>query len=95
MTVHPVRINGLILGVPQSFEYLRRMQDRICDFIVRHSGATRETLDELMAGQEDMATDIGTILCGAEAVEAGLVETEGDFSAAMDALKEMIRSGKA
>ncbi|MBR7165422.1 MAG: ATP-dependent Clp protease proteolytic subunit [Clostridia bacterium] len=95
MTVHPVRMTGLVLGVPQSFEYLRRMQDRICDFITTHSAVSRRELDALMAGQHHMATDIGTILCGAEAVAAGLVETVGSFGDAMDALKEMIKPVKA
>ncbi|MBR3837256.1 MAG: ATP-dependent Clp protease proteolytic subunit [Clostridia bacterium] len=95
MTVHPVRMTGLVLGVPQSFEYLRRMQDRICDFITTHSTVSRRSLDALMAGQHHMATDIGTILCGAEAVAAGLVEKLGSFGDAMDALKAMIKSPKA
>lgn len=95
MTVHPVRIQGLVLGVPQSFEYLRRMQDRICEFIVENSRITRENLDRLMAGRSDFATDIGTILCGREAVEEGLIGKLGSFSDAMDSLKETVKAGKA
>ncbi len=95
MTVHPVRITGLVLGAPQSFEYLRRMQDRICDFIVEHSHLNREKLDEWMAGQQDMATDIGTILSGREAVDGGLVDKLGSFGDAMAALKRMMSSQKA
>ena len=87
MTVHPVRITGLVLGVPQSFEYLARMQDRICDFVVAHSRIKREKLDELMAGQSDMATDVGTILRGKEAVELGLIGGIGGFADAVAALK--------
>jgi ATP-dependent protease ClpP protease subunit len=91
MTVHPVRINGLVLGVPQSFEYLQRMQDRICEFILENSRIEAGVLSELMRGRQDMATDIGTILSGKEAVDLGLVDELGSFSAAMDRLKE--RSG--
>lgn len=90
MTVHPVRIQGLVLGVPQSFEYLRRMQERICDFILAHSRISREKLMGYMAGHHDMATDIGTILSGQEAVSSGLVDQIGSFSDAMDALKRQI-----
>jgi len=95
MTVHPVRINGLVLGAPQSFEYLRRMQERICRFIVSHSDISHEKLDELMQGRHDMATDIGTILDGEEAVSCGLVSQLGTFSEAMRYLKEEIRRRKA
>ncbi|MBR2634354.1 MAG: ATP-dependent Clp protease proteolytic subunit [Clostridia bacterium] len=95
MTVHPVRIQGLVLGVPQSFEYLRRMQERIDDFVVRHSGILPERLSELMAGRHDMATDIGTVLGGREAVEAGLVDAVGNFSDAKAALEEMIEREKS
>lgn len=91
MTVHPVRINGLVLGVPQSFEYLRRMQDRICDFLVENSAVSRDKLEELMAGRHDMATDIGTILSGKEAVACGLVDALGTFSDALEELKGRIR----
>ncbi len=95
MTVHPVRIQGLVLGVPQSFEYLKRMQDRICDFLVENSHITRERLDRLMAGRSDFATDIGTVLCGREAVEEGLIDSVGSFASATSALKEAIRAEKA
>lgn len=90
MTVHPVRVNGLVLGVPQSFEYLKRMQDRISDFIVENSHITRQTLDALMEGRSDMATDIGTILDAREATACGLVDAIGTFHDAMQALKERI-----
>ena len=95
MTVHPVRISGLVLGVPQSFEYLRRMQDRISEFIVKNSRIPRETLDRFMLGRSDMATDIGTILGAREAVESGLVDEIGTFSDAMGHLKRRIRENKA
>lgn len=95
MTVHPVRISGLVLGVPQSFEYLRRMQDRISDFIVQNSHVSRKTLDRYMLGRSDMATDIGTILGAAEAVSSGLVDAVGTFSDAMGELKRRVRDAHA
>lgn len=94
MTVHPVRMNGLVLGTPQSFEYLRKMQERISEFVVRHSHISRAKLDEWMAGRSDMATDIGTIVEGAEAVEAGLCDQMGSFSDALSLLKEKIKKHK-
>lgn len=95
MTVHPVRMNGLVLGVPQSFEYLKRMQERICDFVVSHSHISPETLDRLMSGRHDMATDIGTILQGEEAVDTGLIDSMGTFSDALAELKAQIQAKKS
>lgn len=95
MTVHPVRINGLVLGVPQSFEYLRKMQERIVRFIVEHSRISYEQLEEWMQGRHDMATDIGTVVEAGEALHAGLVDEVGTLSSAMAWLKGEIRSKKA
>jgi ATP-dependent protease ClpP protease subunit len=95
MTVHPVRIQGLVLGVPQSFEYLRRMQERISAFILEHSRIAPEVLEGYMSAHHDMATDIGTILSGREAARSGLVDHIGTFREAMDALKQQIRQKKA
>ena len=89
MTVHPVRTTGLVLGVPQSFRALREMQSRISEFICRHSriGATR--LEELMMRPDEMATDVGTVLDGKEAVACGLIDEVGGLSAALAALRGM------
>jgi ATP-dependent protease ClpP protease subunit len=95
MTVHPVRMNGLVLGTPQSFEYLRKMQERISEFVVSHSHISRGKLDEWMAGRHDMATDIGTIVEGREAVAAGLCDGMGSFSDALAILKEKIKGKKS
>ena len=95
MTVHPARINGLVLGVPQSFEYLRKMQERITDFIVAHSHVSREDLEKLMNGRHDMATDIGSIVDGGEAQSIGLVDEAGSLSDALRWLKEEIRRRKS
>ncbi len=90
MTVHPVRFNGLVIGVPQSFEYMREVQNRICDFICTHSRITREKLESLMSNTDSMATDVGTIIGGNEAVECGLVDSVGGLSDAVSALRKMI-----
>lgn len=90
MTVHPVRVNGLVLGAPQSFEYLMKMQDRILEFVVGHSRILPEKLEELMQGRHDMATDIGTILGAEEAVEAGLMDEVGSYRRALELLKELL-----
>lgn len=95
MTVHPVRVNGLILGAEQSWEYLMRMQDRITDFVVENSRVTKEKFTSLLQGRSDMATDIGTILDGREAVESGIITSLGTFREAMAALKEAIERKKA
>jgi len=91
MTLHPVRINGLVIGVPQSFEHLRRMQERISDFLCHHSRVSAETLQRLMMRTDEMATDIGTVLDGKEAVEVGLIDGIGTLSDALCALKTMVK----
>lgn len=90
MTVHPVRVNGLVLGAPQSFEYLMKMQDRISEFVVDHSKISPEKLEEWMQGRHDMATDIGTILGAKEAVAAGLMDEVGSYRRALEILKELL-----
>ena len=89
MTLHPVRTSGLVLGVPQSFDALRRMQARISAFIVRHSRIGREKLAELIMRTDEIATDCGSIIDGSEAVSLGLIDEVGGLSAALDALHEM------
>ena len=86
MTIHPVRTNGLVVGVPQSFEYLRRMQGRINDFIVRNSRISAERLNELMMCTDEIATDVGSIIDGDEAVKLGLIDEVGGLDAALKSL---------
>ena len=86
MTIHPVRTNGLVVGVPQSFEYLRRMQGRINDFIVRNSKISAERLNELMMRTDEIATDVGSIIDGDEAVKFGLIDEVGGLDAALRSL---------
>lgn len=90
MTVHPVRFNGLVIGVRQSFEYMREVQSRICDFICRHSRVLPERLEALMSNTDSMANDVGTILGGSEAVECGMIDSVGGLSDALEALHGMI-----
>ena len=94
MTVHPVRTNGLVIGVPQAFQFLDRMQDRILNFISEHSGAKREDLEKMVSNVGQLANDIGTVLDGKEAVEAGLIDALGGLGQALDALYEMIEQNK-
>ncbi len=89
MTVHPVRTSGLVIGVPQSFDYLQKMQDRIINFIVSHSSVEEDTLRKFLNETSEMANDIGTVLDGRQAVECGLIDCVGGLSDALDALREM------
>ena len=91
MTIHPVRINGLVVGVPQTFTYFNEMQKRIIEFICAHSRAEREKINELMMRPDMMATDVGSIIEGREAVEYGIIDEVGGLDKALDALREMIR----
>lgn len=91
MTIHPVRMNGLVVGVPQSFTYFQEMQKRIIDFICAHSRAKKEKIYELMMRPDMMATDVGSIIEGREAVEYGLIDSVGGLDSALAALREMIK----
>lgn len=90
MTIHPVRINGLVVGVPQTFNYFREMQKRIIRFICDHSHASPDKIQELMMRPDEMATDVGTIIDGEEAVKYGVIDEVGGLSAALEALQGMI-----
>ena len=94
MTVHPVRMTGLVVGVPQTFRYFQHMQERILRFIADHSRADIDHLRELMMKPDEMATDMGSILDGREAVEAGIIHRIGGLSDALDALREQISLSK-
>jgi ATP-dependent protease ClpP protease subunit len=88
MTLHPVRINGLVLGAQQAYDYLNKMQDRIIRFIADHSRVSVEKLREYMFKTDEIATDLGTVLNGYEAVEAGLIDEVGGIARACDWLTE-------
>ena len=90
MTIHPVRFNGLVLGVPQAFTHFQRMQERIVDFVCRHSHMTEERFAQLCMNTGELATDIGTVLDGAEAVQEGLIDRLGSLQEALDTLYGML-----
>lgn len=89
MTLHPVRVNGMIIGVEQSFRYMREMQDRIVRFICSHSRADAAKINELMMRPDQMATDCGTILEADEAVSCGIIDEVGGLDRALAILREM------
>ena len=96
MTLHPVRINGLVVGVPQTFHYFNEMQKRIISFICDHSSADPQTIRELMMRPDELATDVGSIIDGQQAVAYGIIDEVGGLSDALAALREMIhgKNGK-
>lgn len=89
MTVHPVRMTGLVIGVPQSFSYFRKMQQRINDFIIEHSGISEKDLTRLMLETDDMAGDVGSIINGVEAKSIGLIDEIGGLADAVSTLKTL------
>ena len=91
MTIHPVRVNGVVLGAPQTFHYFEEMQKRIVKFICEHSSSTPDIIRELMMRPDELATDIGSIIEGREAVEYGIIDEVGGLSDALAALKAMGR----
>jgi len=92
MTVHPVRTGGLILAVPQSFDYLARMQNRIVRFVTEHSRVEEQKFRQMMTATDTLANDIGTLLEGEEAVACGLIDEVGGLSQAIDALTDLIQN---
>ena len=95
MTIHPVRLNGLVIGVPQTFCYLARIQERIVQFILDNSRISREELTRLMLQTGELAADVGSIIYGEEAVRAGLIDEIGGLSSALGALHAMIDQDRA
>jgi ATP-dependent protease ClpP protease subunit len=91
MTIHPVRINGLVIGIPQSFYYFERIQDRINQFVTANSNIKREDLTRLTLQTGELSADVGTVVHGAEAVELGLIDEMGGLSDALECLYAMIR----
>lgn len=93
MIIHPIRMNGLVIGVPQTFNYFNKMQERISDFIVRTSNIKIEVLDKMMLETKDLLNDMGTILIGKQAVECGLIDEVGGVKEALNKLNELIKEG--
>lgn len=90
MTIHPVRLTGMVIGVPQTFEYLDKMQDRVIDFVVNHSNIKEEKFKDLMFAKGNLTRDIGTNVIGADAVEYGLIDLVGGVQEAMRKINELI-----
>lgn len=91
MTIHPLRINGVVISVMQTFKYLNKMQDRIVEFVIRNSNISYEKYKELMLKTDEIANDVGTVLFGEQAVEVGLVDQVGGVGDALQALYEMFK----
>ena len=94
MTVHPVRMTGLVVGAPQTFRYFQRIQEQIAEFVTANSQITKKDFEHYMMATGEMATDVGTILYGREAVESGLIDHLGGLNDALNALHKMIRKSK-
>lgn len=90
MTVHPVRMTGLVIGAPQTYRYFQRIQEQIADFVTANSHISRENFMGYMMATGEMATDVGTILYGKEAVESGLIDQLGGLKDALGCLRKMI-----
>jgi len=90
MTIHPIRLTGLVVGVQQSFDYLERMQDRIINFVSNHSQIDAEHFRRLMMTTGEMARDVGTIVVGEQAVECGLIDAVGGLTDAISYLRQQI-----
>ncbi|MGI6421755.1 MAG: ClpP family protease [Syntrophomonadaceae bacterium] len=93
MTIHPIRLTGLVIGVPQTYDYLDKMQDRVVRFVVEHSKVTVERFRELMFRTGDLARDIGTVLVGEDAVKCGLIDEVGGLKQAISKIKQLQESG--
>ena len=94
MTIHPVRMTGLVVGAPQTFRYFHRIQEQIADFVTANSGISKKQFEDYMMATGEMATDVGTILYGKEAVASGLIDKLGGLSDALSALHKMIEKQK-
>lgn len=94
MTIHPVRMSGMMIGVPQTFEHFRRMQDRITNFVTSNSDISYDRFIELCMNTRELVTDVGTVLDGEKAVKEGLINNVGSLCDAMSCLYEMIENSK-
>lgn len=94
MTMHPIRTSGTLITAEPTFEYMKKTQERVVDFIVEHSHASREKIEEKMNCTNNMANDVGTLLFGSEAVEIGLIDEIGSLTDARKKLRVMIDEGK-
>ena len=95
MTIHPVRLNGVVIGVPQTYNYFNRIQERIVSFVTDHSRVKREEYLRLMTNTDELANDVGSVIYGQEAVEKGLIDGIGTLSDALQYLHEEIEKGRS
>lgn len=94
MTIHPLRLNGMIIGVPQTFEYFDRMQERVVEFVAKNSDISKEDFRQLMLKTGEIANDVGTILFGQEAVDKGIIDEVGGLATALGKLDSFIQENK-
>ncbi len=94
MTIHPIRLTGLVIGVPQTFEYLDKMQDRVINFVTKHSNISEECFKDLMFAKGNLTRDIGTNVVGSDAVKYGLIDDMGGIGPALKKLEELIENNK-
>lgn len=90
MIIHPIRTNGLVIGVNETFEYFKKMQDRINEFIIRTSNITKEDLTKLMHAKDELVSDVGSVLIGKDAVQYGLIDEVGGLKESLTKLKKLI-----
>jgi ATP-dependent protease ClpP protease subunit len=95
MTIHPIRLTGLVIGVPQTYEYLDKMQERVINFVAKHSKISQEEFKKLMLQTGELAMDIGTVVVGKQAVEVNLIDEVGGLSQALAKLQELINIKEA
>ncbi|MFC5401996.1 ClpP family protease [Cohnella soli] len=95
MTIHPIRMNGLVIGVPQTFDYLEKMQERVTRFVINHSGITEGLFKQLMFKTGELTRDIGTTVIGSDAVKHGLIDAVGGLGDALKVLNRKIGERKA
>jgi ATP-dependent protease ClpP protease subunit len=94
MTIHPIRLTGLVIGVPATFEYMDKMQERVVNFVTKHSKITEETFKDLMFAKGNLTRDIGTNVIGVDAVKTGLIDEVGGLGKAMKKLNELMELHK-
>lgn len=94
MTIHPVRMSGMVIAVPQTFSYFQRIQERIIQFVVKNSRVKQETFSQLMLATDELAADVGSVIYGEEAVELGLIDQIGGLRDALACLHQMIGQAK-
>ncbi|MFC5463708.1 ClpP family protease [Lederbergia graminis] len=94
MTIHPIRLTGLVIGVPQSFEYMDKMQERVVNFVTKNSNISEEVFKDLMFAKGNLTRDIGTNVIGPDAVKYGLIDEVGGIGMAIKKLNELIAAGK-